>query len=148
MIRRPPRSTLFPYTTLFRSPLFPLLRSADDNSGGARLPPGQHPVLCVRCLARCLASSLLNNSTLYYITLTCRASPLVSMGRVNAEMAHTTQTDEKRHRAPRISHRVQSNCREAWEVSQCAQEGIPGVWWVNSFSSFQCLRKPFFCPWV
>src|SRR3989442_6408798 len=23
MIRRPPRSTLFPYTTLFRSPLFP-----------------------------------------------------------------------------------------------------------------------------
>src|SRR2546425_8911358 len=26
MIRRPPRSTLFPYTTLFRSPLRPLLR--------------------------------------------------------------------------------------------------------------------------
>src|SRR3989442_2804288 len=25
MIRRPPRSTLFPYTTLFRSPLFRLL---------------------------------------------------------------------------------------------------------------------------
>src|SRR3712207_9188995 len=24
MIRRPPRSTLFPYTTLFRSPLFPI----------------------------------------------------------------------------------------------------------------------------
>src|SRR2546430_13165453 len=24
MIRRPPRSTLFPYTTLFRSPLFPV----------------------------------------------------------------------------------------------------------------------------
>src|SRR5690349_24262067 len=26
MIRRPPRSTLFPYTTLFRSPLPPLVR--------------------------------------------------------------------------------------------------------------------------
>src|SRR3712207_8406205 len=25
MIRRPPRSTLFPYTTLFRSPLFPFM---------------------------------------------------------------------------------------------------------------------------
>src|SRR2546427_5831600 len=25
MIRRPPRSTLFPYTTLFRSPMYPLL---------------------------------------------------------------------------------------------------------------------------
>src|SRR5256885_2629249 len=31
MIRRPPRSTLFPYTTLFRSPLFdhPLARDLD-----------------------------------------------------------------------------------------------------------------------
>src|SRR6266576_5045730 len=28
MIRRPPRSTLFPYTTLFRSPAPPLLRRA------------------------------------------------------------------------------------------------------------------------
>src|SRR5690349_22211167 len=26
MLRRPPRSTLFPYTTLFRSPLTPLVR--------------------------------------------------------------------------------------------------------------------------
>src|SRR5258708_21030893 len=34
MIRRPPRSTLFPYTTLFRS------RAADgaDGAGGERLP--------------------------------------------------------------------------------------------------------------
>src|SRR3712207_7821324 len=28
MIRRPPRSTLFPYTTLFRSPKFPQRRAA------------------------------------------------------------------------------------------------------------------------
>src|SRR3712207_8502209 len=34
MIRRPPRSTLFPYTTLFRS----------DADGHARPPPGVHPV--------------------------------------------------------------------------------------------------------
>src|SRR3712207_7199370 len=32
MIRRPPRSTLFPYTTLFRSPG----RRADHRGGGAR----------------------------------------------------------------------------------------------------------------
>src|SRR5688572_31650638 len=31
MIRRPPRSTLFPYTTLFRS-----IRAADDEQGGLR----------------------------------------------------------------------------------------------------------------
>src|SRR6266480_3934703 len=41
MIRRPPRSTLFPYTTLFRS------RPPRDRSGHAgpvrRAPPGPHP---------------------------------------------------------------------------------------------------------
>src|SRR2546426_8521288 len=45
MIRRPPRSTLFPYTTLFRSPLFSAARhvrgarrcdaSRDGSRGGA-----------------------------------------------------------------------------------------------------------------
>src|SRR5438094_7528163 len=35
MIRRPPRSTLFPYTTLFRSAGVP--------PDGARLAQGQHP---------------------------------------------------------------------------------------------------------
>src|SRR2546426_12056002 len=48
MIRRPPRSTLFPYTTLFRS--VPILRAGgygqrhagdDDLPGGGR---GRHPV--------------------------------------------------------------------------------------------------------
>src|SRR5436309_11542963 len=34
MIRRPPRSTLFPYTTLFRSP------ARSQRPGPARLPPG------------------------------------------------------------------------------------------------------------
>src|SRR2546430_15826621 len=31
MIRRPPRSTLFPYTTLFRSPLVELVGAAPDS---------------------------------------------------------------------------------------------------------------------
>src|SRR2546425_8031618 len=30
MIRRPPRSTLFPYTTLFRSPIFVLIETKDE----------------------------------------------------------------------------------------------------------------------
>src|SRR2546425_5290841 len=33
MIRRPPRSTLFPYTTLFRSHRFPLLRTRAPTVG-------------------------------------------------------------------------------------------------------------------
>src|ERR1022692_4983307 len=37
MIRRPPRSTLFPYTTLFRSDDVPD-RQCDDDRGGGRHP--------------------------------------------------------------------------------------------------------------
>src|SRR5690348_17635613 len=37
MIRRPPRSTLFPYTTLFRSP---------PACGRGLLPPGASPACC------------------------------------------------------------------------------------------------------
>src|SRR2546426_2130543 len=33
MIRRPPRSTLFPYTTLFRSPCFSTIRRAASRGG-------------------------------------------------------------------------------------------------------------------
>src|SRR2546425_8773213 len=37
MIRRPPRSTLFPYTTLFRSPLFVAMVSAGESSGALEI---------------------------------------------------------------------------------------------------------------
>src|SRR5258708_25228212 len=42
MIRRPPRSTLFPYTTLFRSLVVARIRVADhaDAAIGPGLPPG------------------------------------------------------------------------------------------------------------
>src|SRR5438093_10314757 len=36
MIRRPPRSTLFPYTTLFRSRASPTARSSTPGSSGSR----------------------------------------------------------------------------------------------------------------
>src|SRR5256885_12324375 len=43
MIRRPPRSTLFPYTTLFRSPRFPdsacTTGAASGSCANARAPP-------------------------------------------------------------------------------------------------------------
>src|SRR5215469_18057393 len=38
MIRRPPRSTLFPYTTLFRSPLAPRAPSLRNGAGRWPLP--------------------------------------------------------------------------------------------------------------
>src|SRR3712207_8445124 len=43
MIRRPPRSTLFPYTTLFRSPAR-MLRSAVVNPSAANAEPEARPM--------------------------------------------------------------------------------------------------------
>src|SRR3712207_9497994 len=53
MIRRPPRSTLFPYTTLFRSPAVRFLRldpagctlCAQSAEQGRRPPPGYRPAV-------------------------------------------------------------------------------------------------------
>src|SRR2546427_9141773 len=42
MILRPPRSTLFPYTTLFRSAFAPAEPGADTLRGSARSIPGLH----------------------------------------------------------------------------------------------------------
>src|SRR3712207_9000243 len=41
MIRRPPRSTLFPYTTLFRSPVAALFLALGRLLGGRRPKPAQ-----------------------------------------------------------------------------------------------------------
>src|SRR5260370_32729677 len=43
MIRRPPRSTLFPYTTLFRSPRPEPTGDPDDLGRGADADAKQHP---------------------------------------------------------------------------------------------------------
>src|SRR3712207_6988442 len=57
MIRRPPRSTLFPYTTLFRSK--PINRQgvwlppADAFSGGAARAESPGPAISLRSAARC-----------------------------------------------------------------------------------------------
>src|SRR3712207_8141314 len=55
MIRRPPRSTLFPYTTLFRSAVLPA--AARHEPGAARAPDGrgargEQEGACERRLAR------------------------------------------------------------------------------------------------
>src|SRR2546425_3042749 len=43
MIRRPPRSTLFPYTTLFRShPRYPGIRESASLRAGCRARPSPH----------------------------------------------------------------------------------------------------------
>src|SRR5215467_15381143 len=60
MIRRPPRSTLFPYTTLFRSPGSAHRRGADH----ARHPPGTAGWLAQRAVPGDRKSTRLNSSHL------------------------------------------------------------------------------------
>src|SRR2546427_7846060 len=48
MIRRPPRSTLFPYTTLFRS-VQPVWRRGDPHPGGVASPSS---IFAVECAVR------------------------------------------------------------------------------------------------
>src|SRR2546430_5919959 len=45
MIRRPPRSTLFPYTTLFRSTFYALIYTAAESVQAGRLAPRDAPAL-------------------------------------------------------------------------------------------------------
>src|SRR5256885_10985994 len=68
MIRRPPRSTLFPYTTLFRSPaLLAVLRFVQDTPGAEALGIGLAAAYLQAAPARTLAdrkSTRLNSSHL------------------------------------------------------------------------------------
>src|SRR2546430_13017571 len=63
MIRRPPRSTLFPYTTLFRSKPGEFARAPRDRCDRLAQPPTGIP-LKVRCRSRCRdrKSTRLNSS--------------------------------------------------------------------------------------
>src|SRR5205085_12623987 len=47
MIRQPPRSTLFPYTTLFRSLKHSYVRAAPQGAGTAPVRPARTPALPV-----------------------------------------------------------------------------------------------------
>src|SRR3712207_9573404 len=59
MIRRPPRSTLFPYTTLFRSP-FLLLALPDLLVGGKRSTVSRYLISCYPGLQLAVAYLLAN----------------------------------------------------------------------------------------
>src|SRR5256885_10025614 len=56
MIRRPPRSTLFPYTTLFRSLQRPFDRLGDDREIGEQVRPrsGRQAARFPHALERCV----------------------------------------------------------------------------------------------
>src|SRR3712207_8488015 len=53
MIRRPPRSTLFPYTTLFRSASRHLTRASLQPPGCEHIPPIRDLCSCLGVACRC-----------------------------------------------------------------------------------------------
>src|SRR5438034_2402189 len=61
MIRRPPRSTLFPYTTLFRSPPAPARYRGARRPGARRTPPARSGARA-RAARRDRKSTRLNSS--------------------------------------------------------------------------------------
>src|SRR2546429_3429691 len=58
MIRRPPRSTLFPYTTLFRSARFEVVPRPGDEERGKGILAGQRLGGDERLLEKALAAAL------------------------------------------------------------------------------------------
>src|SRR6266478_5629094 len=89
MIRRPPRSTLFPYTTLFRAALRPE-RHSDDPDGNAVLGPGadrkstrlnsshsqiSYAVFCLKKKKKKGWSLVNTNTETYWTLVQCVAAP-------------------------------------------------------------------------
>src|SRR3712207_8390160 len=82
MIRRPPRSTLFPYTTLFRSVTRPAVLLLDEPTS-ALDPVGRRTVREVLVeLRRRGQSVLLNSHLLSEVELVCDRVVIVNGGRV------------------------------------------------------------------
>src|SRR3712207_7903644 len=90
MIRRPPRSTLFPYTTLFRSP-----GARTTARGGPGLPGGRRP----RAAARRLVPDLLGGRHPGRSTLRTSAPSPCSCGRSEE---HTSELQSRQYLVCRL----------------------------------------------
>src|SRR5260370_13159131 len=99
MIRRPPRSTLFPYTTLFRSLLRP-------GSGGTSQKDGKRgPVASIFALTHCCRSEEHTSELQSHLNLVCRLllekkkKKTNTLNNINDEYMQPTQTCVMHRRA-------------------------------------------------
>src|SRR2546425_11156151 len=97
MIRRPPRSTLFPYTTLFRSLAHGLLGQSRINAGGAEKEELLHADL-VACVNSIDASYKVGVQKLLFLGSSCIYPRL-------AEQPMRERSEERR---------VGKECRSRW----------------------------------
>src|SRR3712207_8701991 len=86
MIRRPPRSTLFPYTTLFRSSTTPVSLT----TLGTGLPPGSHGVLGFVTVVPGARSATGEERTLNHVHWTDDPNPDRKSTRLNSSHANIT----------------------------------------------------------
>src|SRR5438034_6916687 len=97
MIRRPPRSTLFPYTTLFRSAARRPLERRTDDAGGRRRLERARPASRARHLRRRgeedRKSTRLNSShTVISYAVFCLKKKKKKKNRVKQKYSHDTST--------------------------------------------------------
>src|SRR2546430_9797924 len=99
MIRRPPRSTLFPYTTLFRSLAEPAFAQIADSRSA--LLHSVHPRRRIDAVQEGAARSEEHTSELQsQSNLVCRL------------LLEKKKTDGTRHRVHRTGHQLQLRCDE------------------------------------
>src|SRR2546425_5869675 len=97
MIRRPPRSTLFPYTTLFRSPAGDPGRAAGQGLSAAAGSPGVHSEGARRSEEHTSELQSLAYLVCRLLLEKKKKKPLTSNGRTNS-------TNTEIRRPPRVQH--------------------------------------------
>src|ERR1039458_8405078 len=127
MIRRPPRSTLFPYTTLFRSGTHPPVGEDEDHEDGDDRP--EYPLEVLEVLAQRLEHFVLRNRTRPGRTPATGPegieddTPEANGGKVSAARPRKEGRPDARHAIRSFAVRVSRNERYAQEVPE--QPGIP-----------------------
>src|SRR2546430_5184315 len=89
MIRRPPRSTLFPYTTLFRSAPSSSARRPSPSSPTSSAPPACRPATARNCADRKSTRLNSSHSQISYAVF-CLKKKKIS-GRVQQTYIHSVQ---------------------------------------------------------
>src|SRR3712207_8323222 len=93
MIRRPPRSTLFPYTTLFRSPA---------HGGGRRRPSGQRLLVVLTPPVEHARPRLLGHEGRAAVAVALVRRPLGRRGRPRRSEEHTSELQSRQYLVCRL----------------------------------------------
>src|ERR1035441_3510271 len=94
MIRRPPRSTLFPYTTLFRSGVSGIRTGTAPRAAGSDDPRVIFPK-ATGCTIATMAKFVAVLSLLF-VAVGCGRKPAEQFAALSEEFVYTTRSEERR----------------------------------------------------